>query len=273
MAVQDLAQSRVRLVYGDRALVLMPGRYLIGRGPECHIAIDDARVSRVHARLALESSGITIEDLGSANGVFVNGQRIEQTARIVPGDSVVIGDEELRLEFTPISGSVAPPEPSVDPAPLSSAMPVRSPSKAAIPTAKSNAFDLLASVAERSLEAGRPQQAESAVRQRLVDLLDAAKAREPLRPESVERALRLALGLSRRLPARRWLDYAVELMTALAQPCSRELAAEFSQAWSAVGGTDPQPIDAWTQALRAAPSSIDTVRTLSMIEQLTKRAD
>lgn len=59
-------------------LVRPPGGYEVGRDPECHLVLDDARVSRRHARLTEAAEGWTIADLGSKNGVSVDGLGVEE---------------------------------------------------------------------------------------------------------------------------------------------------------------------------------------------------
>jgi ABC-type multidrug transport system ATPase subunit len=63
---------------------------VVGRGDEADVRLDSPIVSRRHARFAREGSGIRVEDLGSANGTFARGNRIQE-ARLSPGDRVVIG--------------------------------------------------------------------------------------------------------------------------------------------------------------------------------------
>ncbi len=69
----------------------------IGRSPENDISINDLSVSRVHAGLEQTPQGFVITDLGSRNGVIVNGQRIEGPHRIGPADEIRLGDVTLRL--------------------------------------------------------------------------------------------------------------------------------------------------------------------------------
>lgn len=70
---------------------------IIGRTPQCDIAIDSKGISRKHARIFQDPFGRWIvEDLGSHNGVYVNGQRIEAQA-ILPGDQIDIGRYSLVL--------------------------------------------------------------------------------------------------------------------------------------------------------------------------------
>ncbi len=63
---------------------------VLGRGPSCSFVVDDAGVSRVHARLSLAGSAHVIEDLGSRNGTFVDETRVEQ-ATLRDGDVVRLG--------------------------------------------------------------------------------------------------------------------------------------------------------------------------------------
>jgi pSer/pThr/pTyr-binding forkhead associated (FHA) protein len=60
------------------------------------VRIDDAYASAAHARVYTRNSSTFIEDLGSTNGTFVNGRQIKGTVKLEVGDSVRIGDTELR---------------------------------------------------------------------------------------------------------------------------------------------------------------------------------
>jgi pSer/pThr/pTyr-binding forkhead associated (FHA) protein len=60
----------------------------IGRAAGNSIVIDDVQVSRHHAEIALKNGRCTITDLGSGNGTFVNGERIDRTIALSPGDVV-----------------------------------------------------------------------------------------------------------------------------------------------------------------------------------------
>ncbi len=70
---------------------------LIGRHEECDIAIDSRRISRKHCLLALLSDSVIVRDLGSTNGVMVNGKRVTE-ARVLLGDELSIGGCRFRLE-------------------------------------------------------------------------------------------------------------------------------------------------------------------------------
>ena len=77
---------------------LARGVIMIGRGADCQLILDDDYVSTRHARVATGENGIYIEDLGSTNGTYVNGQRITAPTTITLADTVRIGKTMLRLE-------------------------------------------------------------------------------------------------------------------------------------------------------------------------------
>lgn len=61
-----------------------------GRDPEAPIFLDDVTVSRHHAEFTVEEGILTVRDLGSTNGTYVNGRRID-AGTLEPGDEVIIG--------------------------------------------------------------------------------------------------------------------------------------------------------------------------------------
>jgi pSer/pThr/pTyr-binding forkhead associated (FHA) protein len=69
---------------------------LIGRHPECDFRLDLPKISRRHCCLALAYDRVLIRDLGSHNGLRVNGQVVEE-AQLHPGDEVAIGPLIYRL--------------------------------------------------------------------------------------------------------------------------------------------------------------------------------
>jgi hypothetical protein len=78
------------------------GELVIGREGAA-LTIEDSELSRRHAALRPVEGGLEIEDLGSLNGTFVNGQRITAPTRLNGGDSVKLGQSVLELE-----GAAAP---------------------------------------------------------------------------------------------------------------------------------------------------------------------
>jgi S1-C subfamily serine protease/pSer/pThr/pTyr-binding forkhead associated (FHA) protein len=86
-------------VAGGRAFALDAGRaVVVGRGRQCEVVVDDDTVSSAHARLELNAQGhlVTIADLQSSNGTYVNGKRITN-AQAQTGDAVRFGSAEFKL--------------------------------------------------------------------------------------------------------------------------------------------------------------------------------
>lgn len=108
----------------------------LGRDITNDIVINDREVSRHHLRLVKSSGNLTIEDLGSTNGTFVNGKRVSGVTPLQNGDMVGLG-ETVTLGYEVQRSSSGAPAPSVSPAPQpSSPPPVTStpPPQAAIPS-------------------------------------------------------------------------------------------------------------------------------------------
>ena len=98
------AQARRRrvgalLTVGSRRLHLAPEGGTIGRSRDCEIVIDDVGISRRHADVRPGPDGWTIEDLGSTNGVRVNGRDVRGKQLLHPGDRVELGSTEIIFEL------------------------------------------------------------------------------------------------------------------------------------------------------------------------------
>ncbi|MBQ7361001.1 MAG: FHA domain-containing protein [Bacteroidaceae bacterium] len=80
----------------------------IGRSLECNIVVNDIKVSRVHLQLVQDESGVCfVVDFNSANGTFVNGQKIAGKVRLQPYDEIRIGSTKLPWqEYIKASSSV-----------------------------------------------------------------------------------------------------------------------------------------------------------------------
>src|SRR3712207_5443138 len=84
------------LAEGKRMLVGAGGA-VIGRSRDCDVVLSDPNVSRRHAELRANGRAWVIADLGSTNGVKVNGRRIQGTAPLNPGDRIALGTADLRF--------------------------------------------------------------------------------------------------------------------------------------------------------------------------------
>lgn len=77
--------------------VPLSGAVTVGRAPECTLALEDAGLSRMHARLLPTDDGVQVEDLGSTNGTSINGRRVLHGVAKV-GDEIGFDTLRYRLE-------------------------------------------------------------------------------------------------------------------------------------------------------------------------------
>lgn len=72
--------------------------FVIGRSKECALRAGSEAISRKHCELAQTDSGITVRDLGSRNGTYVNDEKVEGKVKLSHGDRLRIGPLEFRYE-------------------------------------------------------------------------------------------------------------------------------------------------------------------------------
>lgn len=113
---------------GQKTVVpLVRDEYTVGRRDGHTIRLTERNVSRDHARLRKDGETYLIEDLGSYNGVFVNGHRLVEAQRIQPADLVLIGDYRIEAHNEEAAPrplpSAAPAKPSTVPPPTVAAAP------------------------------------------------------------------------------------------------------------------------------------------------------
>lgn len=87
LVVEGGPQTGLTYVLGD-------GETAAGRGSDSDIYLEDVTVSRHHAVFKIDGDGLTVTDLGSTNGTYVNGRRHE-IAALAPGDEVMLGKFHL----------------------------------------------------------------------------------------------------------------------------------------------------------------------------------
>lgn len=103
----------VRVTCEGRTVPLESGQSIvIGRGLDCDLVIADALASRRHAQLQLDGTHLTLTDLGSSNGTFLDGARISSTMAVGPGSTLRIGGAagpEVQFESAPAGAAVRTP--------------------------------------------------------------------------------------------------------------------------------------------------------------------
>lgn len=89
---------RAQLRYEGRATVLGSSGAVLGRSRDCDVVVSDENVSRRHAEVRPSGSQWIVRDLGSTNGVKVNGQRIRDAQPLRNGDTIQIGLSDISFE-------------------------------------------------------------------------------------------------------------------------------------------------------------------------------
>lgn len=213
---------------------IMPGSMVVGRASDCQLVLTSSRVSRKHAMFTLTAAGLSVHDLGSANGVFVNGSRINKRTALDPGDEVMLGDEVL---------SVVPGKPRIDrlsratlPGGTDTLPGVQAPVVGAEgpqirisngttsePTVRTDVLSLIAKLADKMLAIGKPLEAERVLRPRLRQVLSHAHADQTVPEDIAEAAARHAVKLAEAKKDPEWVEYTFELYTALQKPLPQEV--------------------------------------------------
>lgn len=133
---------------GERELLFI-GRLTVGRAPECDISLADTKASRRHAEFDGSGPVPRVTDLGSRNGILVNGRKVGG-ADLSPGDVVTVGDARIRFEEqiseahevsrpspalddrTAVLPPAMPPAPPAAPPPVVAPVPVPAPAPAPV---------------------------------------------------------------------------------------------------------------------------------------------
>jgi hypothetical protein len=85
-----------RLQHQLHDIAVPRGTFLIGRGVECQLSLDDPLVSRRHAAIRVDDDdSAVVEDLGSRNGVYLNGVKLERAEPLSDGDLIRIGSQDI----------------------------------------------------------------------------------------------------------------------------------------------------------------------------------
>jgi pSer/pThr/pTyr-binding forkhead associated (FHA) protein len=131
-----MAEAQVTLrnaeVNSAPVIKLFDGTIVIGRDPTCGIVLTDPSVSRFHAQLAVQGTSITVSDLGSRNGTYVDAERVDSSALAI-GQKLCVGvvhfavellsrapgDDEAIVETASVDDVVPPDSSALENLPLS----------------------------------------------------------------------------------------------------------------------------------------------------------
>ncbi|MFZ5890222.1 MAG: FHA domain-containing protein [Myxococcota bacterium] len=232
-------QAPVVVVAPDIERELVSGSLRIGRHPGSDIVLEDALVSRTHARLLVDEDGsIVVEDLHSANGVYVNGERLgRHSQRLRDGDRLLIGTCELSV-FATRCNDVNATTATVRTAEVRLLDPeVEGPPT----TERADALQMVARLAERLHRAGNSPEAIRVLSGHLNKVLLGASAGLSVPDTLLDQASRYAVQLYYWTHNGAWIDYVIELHLASQQLPSERSVAALEAAVSSGSGT---PFDA-----------------------------
>ncbi len=221
----DNTIQRFAVDYRGRAIVLPSGSYTIGRSSACDIALDGSQASRRHARITVSDRSATIEDMGSTNGVYLNGTRITAPEQLRDGDRVVVGGEELGVSEStrPPGNRRASKTVETDPSPDR-----REDPDSELPTAQRDALAIVGRMADDLLDSGMGQDAEHVLSGHLEAIREGA-ATGSLSPDLAMRAAQYALKLASATGKRRWLDFVKAMYQAAHINVPKDVAEDISE--------------------------------------------
>jgi pSer/pThr/pTyr-binding forkhead associated (FHA) protein len=212
----DAPRKRIWLRFQDqRDVELAAGVTIVGRGEGCQLILDDPLISRRHACFVVDERDVTLKDLGSTNGVLVNGSRVDEVQIVEPGDHITLGHQHAELCSVPASATerpLRPPEPRsnrpaadtmIDQRPSSVGPGSQSPADAEL-TRQGSVFDMLSGVAGKAFELGRGVDAERILRRPLESLLKRLESGAAVDPRDADEA-----------GDARWIDYVFRLFAGL----------------------------------------------------------
>jgi hypothetical protein len=169
------------------------------------LSLDDPLVSRHHAQLTVEGDAIAVEDLGSRNGVKVNGELISGRYSVQDKDQILIGGQELKY--------LARRENMGDT--------LIQPATQRVPT-----FGLLGILADKAFALGRADEAERLLTELLDQVLGDLEAGREVKGELFERSSEYAMKLASATGSARWIEYIFRAFGSVRRPCPAGIVDE-----------------------------------------------
>jgi hypothetical protein len=235
---------------GGADVPLKPGAYIIGRTNNCDVVLHSPNVSRRHARLVVSPLRVTIEDLGSQNGVFIEGQALAPGPHPVdPGATITIGGIEL---------SVLAAEPRRSP--REDRVTITTERQLAgwdeepsgVSTSQADALEMVGPLVDKALREGRIDDADSMLHAHLMNVLQSLRKRHYVREENIRRSARYALQLAAGTGSGRWVDYAFEVLTVVRMPLDEDLVKVLGPAVAKVPKFDAERVRAYVDAMKTS---------------------
>jgi nucleotide-binding universal stress UspA family protein len=247
----------LRVQDGREEFLLDKPEVVIGRSRGCEILLDEPLVSRRHAKISVRGRELLLEDLGSVNGVYHNGTRVERPMVLSEGDRVLIGRTILIVGHVVQRPPAAREQHTIPMMPTESGArraPAPQPFETSPDTGmrEQGGFEMFGHLAEKALAMGRGAEAEKILSARLVRLLEEVRTGTVPPPAVCDQACRWAVSLASATGRGAWIDYAVDLYTALARPWPTPVIDELFDLSRKIDGISLTRLREYLRTLRAA---------------------
>jgi len=245
------------LRFGQRDYPLPQGRFIVGRSEDAQLCLDDPLASRHHAALTLSGEGLTVEDLGSRNGVFLNKERVVGKQPVKHGDAITVGSQEMSIvqkrsaraetlaRFEETSTSLQPQSGS--------------------------AFGVLGAVADKALALGHGEDAERILGRQMEQVLERREGTIDAATlgQCVGYALKIA-GLTKKA---KWIDYVLRLHLRAAAPIELDVVNSLYSLCPKVPGVSRPLLREYVAQLSTKAASLGPSErfVLSRLEGLEKQ--
>ncbi len=288
---------RLRHEFTDHELE--PGRFTIGRRTDCHLVLDDALISRVHATIEVNSEGVFLEDNGSRNGVRVNGAPVLHRTKLSHFDHIVLGTQTLTL--LEAGRSSHPPGNTycrkcgqgieMDDlfcsrcgAPALSTAQSRTDNAAQIfteddreteETETGDTYMLVDRIASKSIASGQFAAAERMLERILMAQLQSAMKGASIPPNQLNRSAQHAMTLAEAMRTARWLDWLFQIHTEAGVLIHAEFIDKLFEIVHSIRYSDPRPIERYMKMvdeknLATDPSSKFVVQRLRSLQKVIR---
>jgi len=263
---------------------LEAGELIIGRDPAANVVLSDPLVSRFHARVAVDRSGhVVLDDLHSANGIFLNGQKLTlPSSPLGEGDRLLIGTTEFSVFGLRVSSMVRLERPvpstlnlvradspqSIHDAPAGNQAAIDRRRRVAV-TGRTDAIDLVGQFAEQLMGAGHSLEAVRVLAEHLGNLMKGASAGLSVPSRILDSATQCALKLFDWTERGVWAAYVLELHIACQQVPSDESLQAIMSTPGAKDALDSGLVGYFVKTIeqRAEPPSIEERLRLRRLER------
>ncbi|MBK7586743.1 MAG: FHA domain-containing protein [Myxococcales bacterium] len=204
-------RMRYVLARGSERVPLGEGETVIGRSLDCQVVIEGHMISRRHAKVTVTDAAVFVEDMGSVNGVRVDGEAVREKMLVSPGAKIAVADVVYTLESFERD----------DRAHATQRVPTQDVAESAPEeqtTRRTHAFQLMTGVVDKAIAMGKPDEAERLLGGLMADVLAEAQAGSDVPAEIASAAARAALKLAAATARSQWVEYPLRLFRALRRP-------------------------------------------------------